>query len=143
MLLFGIQFYASYHKRDWIRYWLMTTCFTICTLHIVYSVVRLFGCSFIRLFVYSAVRLCVSIFSFIRVRLFGNSCSFVRLFVSAVQLGVVLTVLLLHHYTMHFISFLMCKCYTTNLQCWGGPVAVLHTKTSPIYSFRIPRGRVC
>ena len=59
---------------------------------------RLFGCSVVRLFVYrlfgcSVVRLCVANFSFIRVRLFGYSCSFIRLFVSAVYLGVVLTVL--------------------------------------------------
>ena len=56
------------------------------------SVVQLFGCSFIRLFGCSVVRLCVANFSFIRVRLFGYSCSFIRLFVSAVYLGVVLTV---------------------------------------------------
>ena len=65
-----------------------------------YPSYRLFGCSVVRLFVYSVlrlfgcsvVRLCVANFSFIRVRLFGYSCSFIRLFVSAVYLGVVLTV---------------------------------------------------
>ena len=56
------------------------------------SVVRLFGYSVIRWFGYSVICLCVSNYSFIHVRLFGYSCSFIRLFVSAVQLGVVLTV---------------------------------------------------
>ena len=57
-----------------------------------YPSYRLFGCSVVRLFGCSVVRLCVANFSFIRVRLFGYSCSFIRLFVSAVYLGVVLTV---------------------------------------------------
>ena len=70
----------------------MTACCPIYTLHIVYSVIRLFGCSVVRLFGCSVVRLCVANVSFIRVRLFGYSCSFIRLFVSAVYLGVVLTV---------------------------------------------------
>ena len=78
----------------------MTTCFPIYTLHIFYSVIRLFVysvvvCSFIRLFVYLVIRLFVYahqifrlfvfVYSVIRVRLFGNSCSFI-------QLGVGLTV---------------------------------------------------
>ena len=41
------------------------------TLHIVYSVIQLFGCSFIRLFGSS----------FMRNKLFVYSCSFIRLFV--------------------------------------------------------------
>ena len=53
------------------KQWLMTACFPINTLHIVYSVVRLF--------VYSVVRLFGC--SFMRSKFFVYSCSFIRSFV--------------------------------------------------------------
>ena len=53
-----------------------------------YPSYRLFGCSVVRLFGCSVVRLCVANLPFIRVRLFGYSCSFIRLFVLVFQLGV-------------------------------------------------------
>ena len=89
LLWFGIYVNTFSHKRDWIRYWLMTTCFSIYTLHIFYSVVRLFVYSVVCLFGCSVMRVKCFVYS---CSLIGYSCSFVRLFVSAVQLGVVLTV---------------------------------------------------
>ena len=50
----------------------MTACFPIYTLHIVYSVIRLFGCSFVRLFV-SAVYLGVVLTVFATPYLIHNS----------------------------------------------------------------------
>ena len=48
-------------------------------LSFLYPSYSLFGNSFIRLFVYSVICLCVSFFSFIPIRLFVYSCSFIHI----------------------------------------------------------------
>ena len=86
--------YYSCDSRGILKNLLLTACIPIYTPSyrlFAHSFIRSFDCSFIRLFGCSFMRI-IFFRLFVFVFFFGYLCSFIPLFVAAVQLGMVLTV---------------------------------------------------